>query len=412
VAWLKDAASRTFRSLRIANYRRYFIGYGVSVAGTWMQRIGQDWLVVDLTHSPSALSLVLVLQFAPTLFFGIWGGTIVDRVDTRRLLIKTQLLQAALAAALAALAMTHFHSLLGVYATTLLLGVVTVFDNPARQVFVGELVRPEDLVNAITLASAVNNVGRLVGPALAAGVIAGFGVPAAFVLNAVSFIAALAGLLRVRTDGLRRTDPVPKSAGQMRAGFRYVWHEPNLRATILLVASVSVFGQNFRVVLPILAEATFHGGASTYGWLTASLGLGALIGGLLIAGAKTTTHARLRVLCIAFCAANLVAAIVPNLALAYVAMMLVGVANIGFNTVARSLLQMDCEPTMLGRVMGVYGIVFLGGTPIGAPIAGVICQLGGARTGLATAGVLSAVPIVVGLRRRKVAARAASISDS
>jgi MFS family permease len=412
VAWLSNAASRTFRSVRVPNYRRYFVGYAVSVAGTWMQRIGQDWLVVDLTHNASLLSLVLVLQFAPILCLGIWGGTVVDRMDTRRLLIITQLLQAVLAAALAVIAVTHFHILLGVYEMTFLLGMVTVFDNPARQVFVGELVRPEDLVNAITLASAVNNVGRLVGPALAAGVIAGFGIPATFVLNAVSFLAALAGLLRVRVAGLRRIDPVPEAVGQMRAGLRYVLHQRNLRATMLLVASVSVFGQNFRVVLPILAESTFHGGASTYGWLTASLGLGAVIGGLITAGATGPTHARLRLLCIAFCAVNLIAAITPTLAFAYAAMMLVGMANIAFNTLARSLLQVDCDPSMLGRVMGIYGIVFLGGTPIGAPIAGAICQLGGARLGLAVAGVLSVVPAVARTRRREGTRPETAISAS
>jgi MFS family permease len=373
-----------------------------------MQRIGQDWLVVHLTHNASALSLVLVLQFAPTLLLGIWGGTVVDRVDTRKLLIVTQLIQAALAAVLAVIALRQFHSLLGIYAMTLLLGIVTVFDNPARQVFVGELVRPADLVNAITLAGAVNNVGRLAGPALAAGMIAVFGVWITFMFNAVSFLAALAGLIRVDASSLRRVDPIPKAAGQMRAGFHYVMQDSAVRATMLLVACVSVFGQNFRVVLPILATSTFDGNAGTYGWLTAALGLGAVTGGVISAGAARPTQARLRLMCIAFCAVNIVASLVPNLSLAYVAMFLIGVANIAFNTLARSLLQMDCDPTMIGRVMGVYGIVFLGGNPIGAPIAGVICQAWGARAALAAAGLLSVLPVLSGLRRR---VRAGKVSN-
>ncbi|MDQ1735761.1 MAG: hypothetical protein QOH56_2012 [Pseudonocardiales bacterium] len=373
-----------------------------------MQRIGQDWLVVHLTHNASALSLVLVLQFAPTLLLGIWGGTVVDRVDTRKLLIVTQLIQAALAAVLAVIALRQFHSLLGIYAMTLLLGIVTVFDNPARQVFVGELVRPADLVNAITLAGAVNNVGRLAGPALAAGMIAVFGVWITFMFNAVSFLAALAGLIRVDASSLRRVDPIPKAAGQMRAGFHYVMQDSAVRATMLLVACVSVFGQNFRVVLPILATSTFDGNAGTYGWLTAALGLGAVTGGVISAGAARPTQARLRLMCMAFCAVNIVAALVPNLGLAYVAMFLIGVANIAFNTLARSLLQMDCDPTMIGRVMGVYGIVFLGGNPIGAPIAGVICQAWGARAALAAAGLLSVLPVLSGLRRR---VRAGKVSN-
>jgi MFS family permease len=377
-----------------------------------MQRIGQDWLVVHLTHNASALSLVLVLQFAPTLLLGIWGGTVVDRVDTRKLLIVTQLIQAALAAVLAVIALRQFHSLLGIYAMTLLLGIVTVFDNPARQVFVGELVRPADLVNAITLAGAVNNVGRLAGPALAAGMIAVFGVWFTFLFNAVSFLAALAGLVRVDGSKLRRVDPIPKAAGQMRAGFHYVMQDPAVRATMLLVACVSVFGQNFRVVLPILATSTFDGDAATYGWLTAALGLGAVTGGVISAGAAEPTQARLRLMCMVFCAVNIVAALVPNLGLAYVAMFLIGVANIAFNTLARSLLQMDCDPTMIGRVMGVYGIVFLGGNPIGAPIAGVICQAWGARAALAAAGLLSVLPVLSGLRRRVHAGKVTNESPS
>jgi MFS family permease len=377
-----------------------------------MQRIGQDWLVVHLTHNASALSLVLVLQFAPTLLLGIWGGTVVDRVDTRKLLIVTQLIQAALAAVLAVIALRQFHSLLGIYAMTLLLGIVTVFDNPARQVFVGELVRPADLVNAITLAGAVNNVGRLAGPALAAGMIAVFGVWITFMFNAVSFLAALAGLVRVDASSLRRVDPIPKAAGQMRAGFHYVMQDSAVRATMLLVACVSVFGQNFRVVLPILATSTFDGNAGTYGWLTAALGLGAVTGGVISAGAARPTQARLRLMCMAFCAVNIVAALVPNLGLAYVAMFLIGVANIAFNTLARSLLQMDCDPTMIGRVMGVYGIVFLGGNPIGAPIAGVICQAWGARAALAAAGLLSVLPVLSGLRRRVRAGKVSNESAS
>jgi MFS family permease len=399
VALFGEAPARTFRSLRVPNYRRYFLGYAISVAGTWMQRIGQDWLVVHLTHNASALSLVLVLQFAPTLLLGIWGGTVVDRVDTRTLLIVTQLVQAILAAALAVIALTQFHSLLGIYAMTLLLGIVTIFDNPARQVFVGELVAPADLVNAITLAGAVNNVGRLAGPALAAGMIGLFGVGFTFLFNAVSFLAALAGLLRVDPASLRRVDPIPKAAGQLRAGFQYVLRDPALRATMVLVAFVSVFGQNFRVVLPILATSTFHGNAATYGWLTAALGLGAVSGGVASAGAAAPTQSRLRVACLAFCAVNVLAASMPELALAYGAMFLLGAANIVFNTLARSLLQLDCEPGMTGRVMGVYGIVFLGGTPIGAPIAGVLCQFAGARAALVAAGILSALPVVTGLCR-------------
>jgi MFS family permease len=393
--WGGTVGRRMFRSLRVPNYRRYFAGHAVSVIGTWMQRVGQDWLVFQLTHSTVALGMSMAAQFLPVLFGGVWGGVVVDRVDKRRLIMTTQLAQAVLAGILAVTTLTGIVNLTLVYVMAFLLGVVTVFDVPARQAFVSELVGRDDIVNALALNSTVHNAGRLVGPAVAGAVIASAGVGVTFVVNAVSFAAVLAGLLLIDPATLRSSKAVAPSRGQARAGVRYVWTHRELRMAMVLVAFVSVFGQNFRVVLPLLAVETFHGGPEAYGWLTAMLGLGAVIGALSSAAATRATSWGLFVTCIVFGVANLASAGSPTMAVALVLMVLVGGASIVFNTLARTLLQMKSEPSMHGRVMAIHGLLFLGGTPIGAPLLGLVCAVGGARAGLLVGGAMSLLPALL-----------------
>ena len=398
----QELRRRTFRSLRMENYRKYFFGHASSVIGTWMQRIGQDWLVLEITDSALALGGSVACQFLPVLLGGVWGGVVVDRVDTRRLLIITQLAQAVLAAALAVFALTGTATLLIVYALAAGLGVVTVFDNPARQSFVAELVEPADIINAQALSSLVNNVGRLVGPALAGLCIVATGVGVTFVINAVSFLAVLISLFTMDVGALLPKLVAPRAPGQAREGLRYVWHHPTLRATVLLAAVVSVFGQNFRVVFPILATDTFHGDATTYGWLTAALGLGAVVGALLSAAATTTTTWRLLWVCVAFAGANLAVAAAPDLTIALLAIVVLGVLNILFNTLARTILQLSTDPGMRGRVMAIHVMVFLGGIPVGGPLIGLLCELWGPRLGMVVAGVMCLVGCIAvgpGLRR-------------
>jgi predicted MFS family arabinose efflux permease len=376
---------RMFRSLAQRNYRRYFVGHTSSVVGTWMQRIGQDWLVLQLSDSAVALGISLLCQFLPVLLLGVWGGVVVDRVDTRKLLIATQTASALLAAALAVFTLTGTVTLPVVYALALGLGVVTVFDSPARQSFVAELVDTDDIVNAQSLNSTINNLGRLVGPAIAGVLIVLTGVGITFVINAVSVLAVLISLLGMDVSKLRPRTRAARGPGQGRAGLRYVWHDPVLRATVLLVAVVSVFGQNFRVVFPILATDVFHGDANTYGWLTAALGVGAVVGALASAASTVVTPARMLWTAVAFAISNVAVAVTPNLVLALAAIVLLGVVNIQVNTLTRTILQLRSHTAMQGRVMAVHGIVFLGGTPIGGPLAGVICQLWGARAAMALA---------------------------
>ena len=381
--------ARTFRSLHEPNYRRFFTGHAVSVIGTWMQRVAQDWLVLTLTGSGVALGISAALQFGPMLVLGLWGGTVVDRVDRRRLIMATQSVQAVLAATLAVLALAGVVELWMVYALALALGLVTVLDSPARQAFVGEMVEPADYVNAQALNSTVHNAGRLVGPAIAGILIATAGVGVAFVVNAVSFVAVLIGLVRMDVTHLRRTPPAGRRKGQAREGLRYVHGSPELRAVLLLVLVVALFGQNFRVVLPLLAQDTFRGGAEVYGYLTAALGLGAVLGALFSASRESATSWGLLLSCLAFGVVNLVAAAAPTLIAAYAAMVAIGFANIVFNTLGRTILLLGSEPSMHGRVLALHGLVFLGSTPFGGPLLGWICEAYGARAGFVIAGVTS-----------------------
>lgn len=391
----RNAHRRIFRSLAVPNYRRFFAGHAVSVAGTWMQRVAQDWLVLELSDSAVALGIAAALQFLPTLLLGLWGGVLVDRIDRRRAIMVTQAVSAVLAAALAVLVLSSTVTLWMVYALALGLGLVTVIDVPARHAFITEMVGPEDYVNAQALNSTVHNLGRLVGPALAGLLIAAVDVGAAFAINAVSFAAVLIGLARMDPGQLRRQPPAPRERGQARQGLRYVWHHPELRACMLLVAVVALLGQNFRVVLPLLARETFGAGPEVYGWLTSALGAGAVLGALGSAARATVSAWSLLVWTGIFAVVNVVAAASPGLGVALVMMVGVGVANLSFNTLARTLLQLGAEPTVQGRVIALHSIIFLGSTPIGGPVTGWVCEQWGARAGLLLAGMSAGVVALV-----------------
>jgi MFS family permease len=369
--------ARMSRSLRQPNYRRFITGHAISVVGTWMQRVAQDWLVLELTGSAVAIGTATALQFLPMLLFGVWGGVLVDRFDRWRLIVITQAVSLVLAAVLAVTTLLGQTTLGLVYVMAALLGLVTVVDNPARQAFITDLVPPADYVNAQALNSTIHNTGRLVGPAVAGLLIAAAGAGPAFAINALSFVAVLAGLLRIDRSALYRTERLPRGKGQARAGLRYVWGDRRLRATLLLVAVVGLFGQNFRVVLPITATEVLGGDAATYGYLTAALGLGAVMGSLGAASRQTVTGRGLLLWTVAFGVVNLLTAVVGGLMVALAALVAVGVSNILFNTLARTLLQLHSDPVMQGRVMAVHGLLFLGTTPIGGPLLGWVCAAWG-----------------------------------
>jgi MFS family permease len=326
------------------------------------------------------------MQFLPILLLGVWGGSVADRVDRRRLIIAAQVAQALLAVVLGVLALTGLVEVWMVYALALALGFVTVFDSPARQAFISELVQPEDYVNANALNSAVHNGGRLVGPALAGIVIGAAGVGTAFIINALSFVAVLIGLMRL---DLSKLVEVPRSTGgqgHAREGVRYAWTRRELRLVLVLVFVLGVFGQNFRVVLPVLAQDTFQHGAQAYGYLTAMLGLGAVLGSLYSASRELASSWTMLLSCIAFAVASLATAASPTLLAAYLIMIPLGFTNILFNTLARTVLQLRSEMSMHGRVLGLHSLLFLGSTVFGAPLLGLICDVAGARVGIAVGG--------------------------
>ncbi len=372
------------------NYRTFFAGHAVSVIGTWMQRVAQDWLVLELSDSAVAVGLATALQALPTLLFGLWGGVLVDRLDRRRTIMVTQAVSAVLAAVLAGLTLTGTVQLWMVFALALGLGLVTVMDSPARQAFVTEMVGPEDYVNAQALNSTIHNLGRLVGPAVAGLLIAWVGSGAAFAINAVSFVAVLISLWRIDVNGLTRAEPLRPERGQALEGLRYVWRRPDLRACMLLVAVVALFGQNFRVVLPLFARDVLGGGAEVYGWLTSALGAGAVIGALGSAARERVSAWSVLLWTAVFAVVIVLLAGAPGLFAALGLLVGLGIANISFNTLARTVLQVGTDPSMQGRVIALHSTVFLGSTPIGGPLMGWICEQWGPRTGLLISGIAAA----------------------
>lgn len=399
-----DALRRqTFASLSAPNYRRYIGGQAVSLTGTWMQTIAQSWLVLQLTGSATAVGLVVALQTLPILLFGPYGGVVVDRLDKRRLMIGLQSAMGVLALVLGVLTVSGSVQLWHVYVLAFLLGTVSSVENPARQTFVLELVGPDNLRNAVSLNSVLVNVSRAVGPALAGVVIATGGIAVCFLLNAVSFAAVIGSLLRLDLAALTPATPAPRAPGQLREGFDYVRRTPALAVPLLTMALIGCLAYEFQVVLPIVASETFAGDASTYGFLTAAMGVGAVIGGLCMATWGRTGLWSLAVAAAAFGLAMLATALAPSLGLALLGMGLVGAASVAFQSTGNSTLQLTSAPHMRGRVMALWAVAFLGSTPIGGPIAGLVSQHLGGRAGLAlgAAACLVAAALTAVVARRE-----------
>jgi MFS family permease len=391
VTAVRAAVHQTFSSLRIHNYRLYFVSQLISVSGTWMQSVAQAWLVLRLTGSGVDLGVVVGLQFLPMLLLGPVGGLVADRVDKRRLLYCTQAAGGLLALVLGVLVVSHLVQLWQVYLLATLLGVVNLFDNPARQTFVMEMVGRDDLPNAVSLNTVVMNASRVVGPAVGGLVIVAFGLGICFFLNAASYLAVLVGLSLMRADELQPTQPVARAKGQIREGFRYVWATPKLRNTLLAIGLIGIFAYNFTVTLALLARSTFHGGAGAYSLLTSCMGIGAVVGGLLAAHRARPTPRLLQVLALLFGALLAAVALAPTLATAAVLIVLMGAASIGFIATANATLQLSADPAMRGRVMALYAMAFLGTTPIGAPLVGAIAQWTNPRVALLSGAVATMV---------------------
>jgi MFS family permease len=392
----------------VRNYRLFISGQLVSVTGTWMQTVALGWLVLRLTGSGFAVGVNLALQFLPILLFGMWGGLVADRFDKRRTLIRTQAAMALLAGVLWTITITGVAQLWMIYVLSLLIGSVTVVDNPTRQSFVTEMVGKDLVANAVSLNSAVFNASRIIGPAIAGVVIATIGLPWAFLLNAISFAAVIMGLRAMDPTQLLVPTPATRAGGQVRAGLRYVWDVRRLRYTVMLVAVVATFGLNFSVVLPLFARFTFNSGAGAFGFLTSMMALGALIGALVSAARRRPTRRLLLGSAALFGALTVVAALAPNLPTLAILLVPIGAASITFIATANATLQLNCSPVMRGRVMALHGLVFLGSTPLGAPAIGWVSERFGPRVGLAAGGLIclvAALAAIVVIKRGAIERR-------
>ncbi|KKD07068.1 MFS transporter [Streptomyces sp. WM6386] len=387
-----------FSSLKSRNYRLFFAGQVVSNTGTWMQRIAQDWLVLSLTGSSTAVGVTTALQFLPMLLFGLYGGVLVDRLPKRPTLLVTQSAMAVTGLALAFLTLSGHVEVWHVYLAAFAVGLATVVDNPARQTFVSEMVGPDQLQNAVSLNSANFQSARLIGPAVAGLMITGVGTGWAFLANGLSFVAPITGLLLMRARDLHVVERAPRGKGQLREGLQYVAGRPDLIWTIVLVGFVSTFGFNFPVYLSAFADDVFHAGAGSYSLFNTLMAVGSLAGALLAARRGT---ARMRVLvagAVAFGTLEIVAALAPSLWLFALLMVPIGMFGMTVNVTANTSVQLSTDPAMRGRVMSLYMMVFMGGAPLGAPIAGWITDAYGVRAGLAVGGVIAAsAAVTIGL---------------
>jgi MFS family permease len=388
----------TFRSLRVRNYRLFAAGQVVSLSGTWAQRVAQDWLVLDLSHNSGvALGITTGLQFLPVLLFGLYGGVLADRYDKRNLLVAAQAVMGVLALVLGLLVVTGSVQLWHVYALAFLLGMAGVVDGPVRQSFVSEMVGPADLPNAVSLNSVTFNTSRIIGPALAGLAISGLGTGPVFLVNAASYVAVIVGLCAMRTAELHDARRVPRAKGQLRAGLSYVRSRPELMVPIVLVFLVGTFGLNFQITLALVVKEVFHKGPSSYGLLTSMLAVGSLLGALTTA--RRSAPPRQRTLIgagVAFGLLEVLLGVVPSYAVMAVLLVPTGAAVLIFTTTANASVQLAAAPEMRGRVMALYVLVFLGGTPIGAPLLGALTEVLGARSSLLIGGAVSALGCLLG----------------
>jgi MFS family permease len=405
-------ARRTFSALQIPNYRRFFIGQSTSLVGTWMQSVAQGWLVFTLTRSATALGFTIAVQTLPVLLLGPYGGVIADRVNKRRLMVALQTAMGAQALVLGVLTITGAVRFWEVCVLAVILGLNNTFENPSRQSFVLEMVGPDQLRNAVSLNSTMVNVARATGPAAAGVLIATVGVGICFLINAASFVAVVFSLTTMDRSALRPSRPVARGRGQLREGFRYVAQHSHLGIPLAMMGIVGTLAYEFQVVLPVLAARTFHGGAETFGFMTAAIGAGAVAGGLVTATRGRTGLRPLSTAALFFGLAILLASVAPIAVLEYAALAVVGWTSITFLATGNTTLQLGADPSMRGRVMALWAVAFMGSTPIGGPLIGWIVAETNGRVGLAVGGVSCLVAAAIGaLTVRRLARVAPARAD-
>jgi MFS family permease len=400
---MKRRTRRTFSSLKVRNYRLYFIGQTISLCGTWMQSLAMGLLVLQLSHaSGTALGLVMGLQCAPILLLAPYGGVLADRFPKRRLLVITQTAAGLLALTLGVLIMTGAVRLWVVYLFALCLGIITAIDNPTRQTFAHELVGRKQLGNAVSLNSIIVNLSRVVGPALAGLVVAQLGLAPCFIINGLSFGAVLACLAMMRDRELIKTVPVKAAKGQLRDGFGYAWKTPIVRDLLIMTALVGTFTYEFSVSLPLLAHVTFAGTeasvAASVALLMSAMGVGAVLGGLVTAGKRGAGMRALTFGVFGFGGSMLLVAVSPTLPWACVAMGVAGYFSVSFTAYSNTMLQVTSSAKMRGRVMALWAMGFIGLTVVGGPIIGWVGEMAGPRLALAAGAAGSLAAGLVGMR--------------
>ena len=398
--------SPTFRALRIRNYRLYALGGVVSNTGTWMQRVAQDWLVLQLHHgsaaeASTALGLTTGLQFLPILLFSPYAGLVADRMSKRRMLQLTQASMGVAALLLGALAVTDVVTTPMVFAIAFLFGIGSAFDAPARQSFVSEMVGPDDLSNAVGLNSASFNLARVVGPALSGLLIAalGSGVRATGVvilLNGVSYLAVIAALQAMRPHELAPVARAPRGKGMIRDGVRYVRGRPDLMMILVAVFFAGTFGMNFQMTSALMATQVFHKGPGEYGLLGTTLAVGSLTGALLGARREGRPRQRLVVLAgVAFAAVEIALGLMPSYLTFAMLTPLLGLSLLTMLNAANTTVQLSVAPVMRGRVMALYMMLVMGGTPLGAPAVGWVGATFGARWTLIGGGAMTLLGVLL-----------------
>ena len=404
--------ARTFRSLRRhRNYRIFFTGQIVSLAGTWMQNVALAWLVIELSGSPLAIGALAFWRFVPFTVFGLVAGVVADRIESRKLVMATQACAMAISIALAIVTLTGTATLPIVYILAALGGVALAFDAPGRQSLTFQMVGPRELPNAVALNSGLFNGSRVIGPAIAGLVIAAVGTGLCFVLNAVSFLAVLTALAIVREEELLPVvrDPSTRVIAGIRRGFAYAWNDPQLRLILGVVTVVSTVGFNFHVLVPLLAADTLHVGPEGFGLLSAAFGLGALVGALATATFREASWRLFATGTASFGVFALCLAAVHNAVLAGAVLFAIGLSFTLFTANANALVQLTAPDHLRGRLIGLYLFAFLGLAPVGGLFAGWLAEIGGTSLAFAVAGAVSLATIAIAhaSRSRRLDAAAA-----
>jgi MFS family permease len=395
---ITQAWRRTFASARGSrNFRLFLSGQFVSAIGTWMTFTATSWLILTLTGSGTALGINAALAFGPVLVLGPWGGVLADRFDKRRILTFTQSTAAVISLSLATIVFTDVVSLWMVFALSLASGIVISIDNPARQSFYVEMVGEGTLTNAVSLNSAAFTGARIIGPAIAGILIATVGMAICFLIDGISYLAVLGALLAMHGAEMHAQRRSTRERGHLVAGLRYVWETDALRRPLLVMAVVFTFVFEWQVLVPLLANHTFHAGPGAFGLLSAAAGLGSFIGAIMAANrnARPSMHG-LGVWLAAVGVTMALVSVAPTLPVAMVLMVPIGFFAMSFMITGNTMLQLEAKPQARGRVMALYGVVFLGSTPIGAPLVGWLAEVLGARLMFFAAGSL-AVAVAVGV---------------